>query len=140
MGVMINALFGDGGKASKAMQHCLGKQFSEVKLEDNNLIFAFDDGKLRVFDDGQSCCENRYMVTDDDLPYFAEAILIELTVEDGPELVGEYDESHDQQFLHVKTSKGSFTMSNHNEHNGYYGGFSIAARFDAKEEDDGTGQ
>ena len=38
------------------------------------------------------------------------------------------EDCHEVQFLEVKTSKGSFTMSSHNEHNGYYGGFSIEVR------------
>ena len=39
--------------------------------------------------------------------------------------VEEEYETHEVQFLEIKTSKGIFTMSTHNEHNGYYGGFAI---------------
>lgn len=39
---------------------------------------------------------------------------------------------HEVQFLHVKTSKGSFAVSNHNEHNGYYGGFNVEASLEER--------
>jgi hypothetical protein len=128
MGVMISALSEDGSSA-RAVQECLQRPLSEVTLRDNALFLTFDDGVLRVFDDGQSCCEARYMVTDDDLDSFAGATLLDLSVEDGPGVEDEWGEAHEMQFLHVKTSKGSFTMSNHNEHNGYYGGFYLKAEF-----------
>jgi hypothetical protein len=35
---------------------------------------------------------------------------------------------HETQFLIVDTTKGSFTIVNHNEHNGYYGGFGLVAQ------------
>ena len=38
---------------------------------------------------------------------------------------------HEVQFLALVTSKGEVVFSSHNEHNGYYGGFSIAARTEA---------
>ncbi|MHC4177397.1 MAG: DUF7448 domain-containing protein [Planctomycetota bacterium] len=113
----------------RGAQDCLQRSFLEVALEDNVLLFTFDNGVLRVFDDAQACCENRYMVTDDDLAFFAGSTLIDLTVEDGPDIETEHEDAHEQEFLHVKTSKGSFTMSNHNEHNGYYGGFRVYAMF-----------
>jgi hypothetical protein len=37
----------------------------------------------------------------------------------------ESGEDHDIAFLLVQTSDGVFTMVNHNEHNGYYGGFLV---------------
>ena len=40
---------------------------------------------------------------------------------------GNNDEIHEIQFLDVKTSKGVFQISNHNVHNGYYGGFWVIA-------------
>lgn len=129
MGVMINRLFGDGAQTSEAMERSLKRPFDTARIVENGLVFIFDDGQLRVFDDGQSCCEHRYMSTDDDLPYYDGASLIELKVESAPEAEDEYGEVHEQEFLHVKTSKGSFTVVNHNEHNGYYGGFALSAHF-----------
>ena len=36
-------------------------------------------------------------------------------------------EKHEVQFLEIKTDRGVLTMANHNEHNGWYGGFWIVA-------------
>ena len=91
------------------------------------LVFTFKDGtKLEIADDARSCCENRYMHTDDDLPYFVGATLIDMAVLYGPD-IETYLEVHEVAFLHVSTSKGHFVMNTHNEHNGYYGGFMLRA-------------
>lgn len=49
---------------------------------------------------------------------------------DGPEEADEYGGSKESQFLIITTDMGAFTIVNYNEHNGYYGGFSIVARCD----------
>jgi hypothetical protein len=82
---------------------------------------------MQLFDAGQSCCEHRYMRTDDDLKSFIGAELVDAEISNAPDQVDEYGETHEIQFLRVKTSKGLITISNHNEHNGYYGGFAIRA-------------
>jgi hypothetical protein len=66
------------------------------------------------------------MRTDYNLSDYVGAKLLGAEVMDAPPISAQYEE-HEVQFLHVKTSKGTFTMSSHNEHNGYYGGFSIRA-------------
>jgi hypothetical protein len=131
MGVMINMLCG-ADRGSEILKECIGKIISKVYLKDDALFFEFSDGdKIKVYDDGQSCCESRYMRTDDDLAYYAGATLMNITLENAPDVKMEYD-THEVQFLHVKTSKGSFTMSSHNEHNGYYGGFYIVIKREGK--------
>jgi hypothetical protein len=102
----------------------IDKQISSLKIEDNELYFEFIDGfKFKIYDDGQSCCEERFMRTDDDLDYYIGSKLM------GGELkntsTDEYGEVHEIQFLEIITDKGSFTVSNHNIHNGYYGGFAL---------------
>jgi hypothetical protein len=64
------------------------------------------------------------MRTDDTLTDYAGAELLDVALEDAPSLPAGGEE-HEVQFLRVKTSKGTFVMSSHNEHNGYYGGFWI---------------
>lgn len=92
------------------------------------MIFKFTDGTgLKMFDDGQSCCESRYMVTSDDLTEYENTTLLDFELKDAPDIENEFD-CHEVQFLDVKTSKGIFQIANHNEHNGYYGGFWIVAR------------
>lgn len=114
----------------------IGKTIVSLRLDDDTLYIAFADGsKLTLFDDGQSCCETRYMRTDDNLAEYIGGRLLGAEVKDVPKLIGlwkdecEYGD-HDVQFLEITTSKGSFVMSNHNEHNGYYGGFCIEAKYE----------
>ena len=127
MGVMINMLGGNEDTV-KAFQSRVGKTILSIKLEDDTLKFVFDDGtKLNLHDDGQSCCESRYMTCDDDLTVYTDATLDGAEVADAPSVAGKYDAEHEVQFLKVKTSKGVFTVETHNEHNGYYGGFWIVA-------------
>ncbi|MBK8132446.1 MAG: hypothetical protein IPK48_06850 [Gammaproteobacteria bacterium] len=118
----------------------LGKTISDLRFSENDndsaLSITFADGsKLTLFDDGQSCCETRYMRTDDNLAEYIGGRLLGAEVKDVPELIGfwkDEDEygAHDVQFLEITTSKGSFVMSNHNEHNGYYRGFCIEAKYE----------
>ena len=126
LGVMIKSL-GGNEETVNAVQTSIGKIIEKVSLEDNKLVFNFTDGTgLKMFDDGQSCCEDRYMSTDDDLNGFKGATLLDFELKNVSNVENEY-EVHEIQFLDVKTSNGVFQMANHNEHNGYYGGFWIAA-------------
>jgi hypothetical protein len=102
-----------------------GMEILDISVKDNTLDIVFCDHTLRAIDDEQMCCETRYMACDDTLTNFIGAKLLDMVIEDAPRFDIGYD-IHDVQFLHVKTSKGSFTVSNHNEHNGYYGGFSLS--------------
>lgn len=128
MGVMISMLAGNEDSVN-AVKSALGKTIETVFVgQDDALHFVFTDGlKVKFFDDGQSCCESRYMRTDDDLSRFAGAVLTGAELRDAPSQEDEYGEMHEIQFLVVETSLGAFTVSNHNEHNGYYGGFALRA-------------
>jgi hypothetical protein len=100
------------------------KVIESILLEDDQLSFGFtDDTILSLADQGQSCCELRYMRTDDNLEYYFGAELLDIHIVDAADAPGDPD--HEIQFLVVVTSKGTFSCSNHNEHNGYYGGFSV---------------
>lgn len=125
IGVMINML-GGNRESAEAFQAVIGQKISKLWLDpgdDNALHFEFEDGrKGKLFDDGRSCCESRYMRTDDELGYYVGSILLGASVQDGPNEPDEYGD-HEVQFLKVTTDRGVFTMASHNEHNGYYGGF-----------------
>jgi len=136
MGVMLNALMGNR-ETVKTFTKAKGKKIIALELVEDArgfrhghgdaLRFTFEDGtKMQLRDDGQSCCESRYMMTDDDLSQFIGADLLDAEIRDAPNEPDKYGE-HEVQFLVVTTSKGAFTMASHNEHNGYYGGFSIVA-------------
>lgn len=73
MGVMIHALSGAGHESGKAVRSAIGKRIvavalvSDVRGLADELRLSLDDGAtLVLWDDGQSCCEARYMRTDDD--------------------------------------------------------------------------
>lgn len=126
IGVNIMKLFGDYG--AEHVQAAIGKRIKALSMVDNSLWFEMDGApSFKLRDGGQSCCESRYMVCDDNLAAHVDAELRNIEVRDAPDQVDEYGESHEIQFLVVTTSHGQFTCSNHNEHNGYYGGFLIMA-------------
>lgn len=127
MGVMLS-MFGGDADSVAAFTGAGGKTIARLTLgEDDALHFVFDDGsKVKLFDGGQTCCESRYMRTDDDLAGFVGAKMLCAEIKEAPNVQDKYDE-HEVQFLEVQTDRGVFTMVSHNEHSGSYGGFSICA-------------
>jgi len=127
LGVMIMSL-GGNEETVNAIKASLGKKITKLYLGDE-LEMTFEDGtKMILADEGQSCCEYRYMSTDDTLSEYEDSIFEDIELKDAPDIEDEYREYHEVQFLDIKTSKGIFTISSHNEHNGYYGGFYITAK------------
>jgi hypothetical protein len=129
IGVMINMLCSNE-ETVNAVKASAGKTIAALSLEEGNVLkFVFSDGsKLDVWDDGQSCCEHRYMATGDRLSDYVGAVLEGFEIKSAPCEEDQYGE-HEVQFMDVRTSKGVFQMANHNEHNGYYGGFYMKAAF-----------
>ena len=127
MGVMIGML-GGNKESVEAFTGSLNKTIVALTLgDDDALHFEFSDGsKMKLSDEGQSCYENRYMRTDDNLADYVGAKLQGAKIKEAPNEADEYGE-HEVQFLEVQTDHGVFTMASHNEHNGYYGGFWIQA-------------
>lgn len=123
---IIDRLY-DGAESRVPMERARGEVIEGVVLVDDELRISFDGFVLVLSDEGQACCEDRYMRTDDDLPYYVGATLLDFAIKDGP-TVERDDNVHEQQFFEVKTSVGVFTMASHVEHNGYYGGFALRAR------------
>jgi len=124
---MLNKL-GGSAESVAAFNKALNKKITSIELTDDALTFTMEDGyRMRLRDEGQSCCENRYMRTDDNLPDFVGSTLLGAEVADAPSTSGEYGDEHEVQFLRVSTSSGVLVCSSHNEHNGYYGGFCICA-------------
>ncbi|OWK41997.1 hypothetical protein FRUB_04482 [Fimbriiglobus ruber] len=103
-----------------------GKRITSAEFADNRLLIGFEGGvRIAIFDDGQSCCESRYMTTADDVTWLVGKTLKAIAAKEGPEVEGECGDSHEQVFLEIETPDGSITFANHNEHNGYYGGFGL---------------
>lgn len=120
----------DTDETQDALEAVIGKEIKSVRVSGDALSIVVDDGtKIEILDDGQCCCEDRHMSCDDDLSSYIGATILRFELADGTDVA---DDSvvggvHNTQFLRVHTSKDLFTVVNHNEHNGYYGGFSIVA-------------
>lgn len=103
-----------------------GKVIEQIYMENDVLRILFTDGELlSISDEGQSCCETRYMHCEDegDFDYHKGAVLRGCsTVTYGEEPSGDV---HETAFFNILTSKGVIQLVCHNEHNGYYGGFSV---------------
>lgn len=103
-----------------------GLEIASAKLSEGALELSFADGScVKIWDDGQSCCECRYTTTDDDPSDLVGGKLRLIEEKPGPELETEYGEPHEQMFVEIATDKCSITLCTHNEHNGYYGGFAL---------------
>lgn len=124
---MIERL-GGNLESVEAFKAGVGKTITDVTLDNESLALRFTDGSgICFYDNGQSCCESRYMRTDDNLKDFIGGTFDNAVIKDAPPIPYEYGD-HEVQFLEIQTSKGQLMMSSHNEHNGYYGGFSIVVR------------
>lgn len=122
LGVMIHHIF--GGTEHEPSEY-YGRKITAAELIDNRLRLTLDGGKqIEIWDDGQSCCEHRYITTDDDLSSLVGGVLNRIECRDGATVRGEYDE-HEIAFVEVGTDKAFITLTTHNQHNGYYGGFGL---------------
>lgn len=132
LGVMIQALRGFGEYAGKyygrEITHATIKTRNE-KSNDSSLMLTFADGvTVRLSDEGQSCCEMRYMTCDDDVSDLVGGLLVLIESTEGDEKGTEYGEVHESAFVKVITNKSAITLATHVEHNGYYGGFALRIR------------
>lgn len=130
MGAMLH-LLGGNRETVETFQAARGKQIASLVMNpdgDGQLEIRFTDGSgIAFYDDARSCCESRYMHTDDALADFVGGTLDGAKTVAGPNKESDYGD-HEQTFLKVTTSKGVFTVVTHNEHNGYYGGIAIAVK------------
>ena len=117
-----------------AFMKVVGKKIMDVRLQNDVLFMSFgSQGSLYITDEGQSCCEHRYITTDDKLEDYVGGNLLNIEIKPVPipTLEDDSGEYHDIEFVEVSTTKGSFVLVTHNEHNGYYGGFNVTARYEA---------
>ena len=120
--VLMNEIFQERVDATPMYTN---KVIKSVAMSEDELNIHFEDGTgIQITDEGQSCCEHRYMTTDDDVNSLVGSVIQTIMVKSGPEAEDDY-EVHDQEFLEIQTNKGFISIVNHNEHNGYYGGFSL---------------
>lgn len=90
----------------------------------DSLRLTFEGGQqIAISDDGQSCCESRYMTTDDDLAKIIGGTLTRIETKDGGETGDRMEcDVHEIVFVEIGTNECFVTVATHNEHNGYYGG------------------
>ena len=89
---------------------------------------AFEGGKtIQILDNGQSCCESRYITCEDDFASLVGGSLIDIETKAAPDIEDKYG-VHEQVFVEIKTDKGFVSFTTHNEHNGYYGGFGLTIK------------
>lgn len=111
-------------RGAEILQRARGQKILDLGI-DEGLWFKLEGGlNFQILDNGQDCCEERYMSTDDALAYFVGASFLDAWIADAD--YGIDPESYNQvdvQFLIVRTSLGEFTVANYNIHNGFYGGW-----------------
>jgi hypothetical protein len=128
LGAMISEL-GGNEESVEAFKAAINKMIASIHVREDAVDLGLADGsRVQLYDDGQSCCEYRYLRSDDDLGHHVGATLLGAEVEAAAETTAGDDGDHEIAFLKIKTSRGVFTVAAHNEHNGYYGGISIRAR------------
>lgn len=123
MGAMLHML---GGGSRRSANEFYGKQIVAAQVIDDGFELTFEGGeRIRIWDDGQSCCESRYMTCDDDVSKIVGGVLRRIEVRDAPD-IEDSGEVHEVAFLEIGTDECFVTVATHNEHNGYYGGFGLS--------------
>lgn len=123
IGVLIQRRF----HGSEPVEKYIGRTIKTAAFGDNKLTLTFTDGvTIAVTDEGQSCCETRWITCDDDPAALNDSVLMAIAAKEGPNLPSQYgDDVHEQVFLEISTNKSSISLATHVEHNGYYGGFAL---------------
>ena len=122
IGAMLHML---GGGSEHSASEYYGRTICEAEIVDDRLRLTLDGGKkIEIWDDGQSCCEHRFMTCDDDLSSLLGHKIVRIEVKNGPDAPAEYD-CHETCFVEIGTDQNFVTLTNHTEHNGYYGSFGL---------------
>lgn len=97
----------------------------ELVDDEHLLIICICGSHYKIYDNGQRCCEKRWMTCDDDLSMFQGCTISDIEILDYKESDDEDEcgDVEDIQFLRIMTNLGDFRICMHNNHNGYYGGF-----------------
>lgn len=108
-------------------KEAIGKVISDISVDTNVLRIEFEDGSRLIFrDEGQSCCEHRYMTCDDNYSSCIGERFDGFNLSDVERADANCEDNvHQVTFLEITTNRDHFKVVNHNEHNGYYGGFAI---------------
>lgn len=137
IGAMLHYL-GGGSKEDPAKY--VGRKITAARIDkddgDGKVRLTFSDGaRVAIYDDGRSCCESRYITTDDEIEALVGQSLVSISAQPGPDAASEWGD-HETCFVIIQGDQSAVTLTTHNEHNGYYGGFGLTLA----EEDDGSKQ
>lgn len=135
MGAMIHILTGG---SEHDPNEFYGRKIVSAQLDKTcdpeRVRVSFEDGvNISIWDNGQSCCESRYITCDDDFSRIVGGNLLSIETKPAPDVEDEY-EVHEQVFIDIVSSEGTVTFTTHNEHNGYYGGFGLTITVDQPSE------
>jgi len=116
----------DYGSTSVDIEELIGKRIISADLNEDRLRLTFEDSSAYdIIDDGQNCCEHRYITCDDDdVSSLVGGVLTKIEAKEGNNIEVWYD-AHETMFVEVATDKAHIMLVTHNEHNGYYGGFCL---------------
>lgn len=108
----------------------IGKQITSAYKDGNAIRITFVDGsRLFIQDDGQSCCEHRYLTCDDEVESMVGEFFSSISTTLGNDRNSDSDMVHEICFVTIYTNRDHYTLCTHNIHNGYYGGFDIVASY-----------
>lgn len=120
LSVMLHML---SGAKQADMTKYYGKEIKNADINDERLLIEFEDGvKIKIWDDGQCCCESRYITCDDNVKDLIGGVLTNIEIKESDEKEEDYA-THEWTFIEIFTDKCMISFTTHSEHNGYYGGF-----------------
>lgn len=123
-GAMLHYL--SGGSANDPKKY-YGKVVESAQLVgDDRLRISFVGGPvIELWDNGQSCCEKRYLTCDDDPADLNGQGLVSIEAVRTEERDDNHGDPHEMVFVKVQGDRSAITLCAHNKHNGYYGGFGL---------------
>lgn len=128
IGRQLASLFRDGASDFVWLTR-VASPIRSITIDDEGngaLRIALESGDvLRLRNCESTCCERRYMHSDDNLKSFLGARLASIEMDSATQRDGEYGDVIEQSFIKVRTTNGDFTVIAYNEHNGYYGGINL---------------
>jgi hypothetical protein len=119
--------------AVEVINNAIGRTIRKVEIDpsdENKIRIDFEEGPSLLLHDIGDCCSVHYFRTDDDLGSLVGKTFGGIVERDCPDPIpkkSKYDDEHEIQFLVLRHTLGEVVFSNHNEHNGDYGGFCIYA-------------
>lgn len=110
----------------------VGRKIKKAVFDGTGVRLTFDDDvTIYIWDSRQSCCEHRYMETTDNVSRIEGQTLVSIAERPADDVETDYG-VHEVVFLEIQTDKDVISFSTHNEHNGYYGGFSLVIKEETK--------